>query len=233
MENTANAETNNGSSPEIGINIQVTEDQIGEALKQINGKTALEIARMLAIEQQTAKAYKELSGRDPLTGLLNRRGLESEFARVKGILERDVNEGGEGLTRYTSVMFDLVGVKTVNDTEGQAAGDKYIKDTSSAISATIRGGTDVAARTGGDEFVLILPNTDLTGATEVVRRIQDKMPINRQFNVVIGSFEGAQELAASIDIIGESLHNAKEIAPKDETGRSLGFGVVYIGDNKE
>ncbi len=233
MENSSDLGITQGNSPEINVPIVVSEKQVQEALDLINGKTAREIALMFAEQKESARVYRELAGTDHLTGLLNRRGLENEFARVKGILQRTVPEGGEGLTAYTILFLDLVGMKQVNDKFGQNEGDKFLTGTSAAITNTVRAGTDIAARVGGDEFVVVLPNTDVEGAAGVVGRIQEKMPSDRQFNVVIGTFGGAQTLDVSLEQVGEALKEAKMIAPKDETGRSLGFGVVYIGNSKQ
>jgi len=105
------------------------------------------------------------SGLDPLTGLLNRRGLEERAT----ILFRDVATG-KGLL---AVLFaDLDGFKGINDRLGHHVGDSVLRKVAELIGAVLRG-SDVAARYGGDEFVIIMPNTTLAQARGVAERLQE------------------------------------------------------------
>jgi diguanylate cyclase (GGDEF)-like protein len=107
---------------------------------------------------------------DGLTGLANHRTfyevLEQELWRSKRYGEQ-----------ISLIMVDIDNLKTINDTFGHKAGDKVIMETSRRIKESIRQ-IDTAARYGGDEFAIILPNTSLTDATVVAERM---------VNVVSGS----------------------------------------------
>lgn len=102
--------------------------------------------------------------RDPLTRIYNRLTFET-------LLRREI-----GLARRHSIplslaMMDLDRFKSINDEHGHAAGDQAIRTFVACVTANIRD-TDVLARYGGDEFVLILGNTTLDGAQRVAERIR-------------------------------------------------------------
>lgn len=105
------------------------------------------------------------SGLDPLTGLLNRRGLEERAT----ILFRDV---ATGRCFMATLFADLDGFKGINDRLGHHVGDTVLCKVAELIGTTLRGG-DVAARYGGDEFVIIMPNTTLAQARGVAERLQE------------------------------------------------------------
>lgn len=101
---------------------------------------------------------------DPLTGALNRNGLAS---RLRHELADTARTGAP----LAAVAIDLDGFKAINDRFGHAAGDKIL----SVLVAQLEHGTrrrDSIARTGGDEFVLLLPNTSLTRAKDLLDRLQ-------------------------------------------------------------
>jgi diguanylate cyclase (GGDEF)-like protein len=104
---------------------------------------------------------------DPLTGLPNRRACEERGALELARLERS----GSAL----SVAFlDFDGLKQVNDNRGHAAGDAALIHLATSAQTLLRP-TDQLSRIGGDEFVLLLPDTDYDEATAVIRRIQRRL----------------------------------------------------------
>jgi diguanylate cyclase (GGDEF)-like protein len=104
---------------------------------------------------------------DPLTGLPNRRACEERGALELARLER--------LGDALSVAFlDFDGLKQVNDNRGHAAGDAALVHLATSSQKLLRP-TDMLARIGGDEFVLLLPHTDYDEATTVIRRIQARL----------------------------------------------------------
>lgn len=110
---------------------------------------------------------EEMSIRDGLTGIYNRRHLEnqlaSEFDRVRrygGIL--------------SIILFDLDHFKNINDTYGHLAGDEVLKSISSRLEAVLRN-SDIAGRYGGEEFTVILPNTDAEGAAILAERLRKEV----------------------------------------------------------
>src|SRR5438132_775883 len=108
-----------------------------------------------------------LAETDDLTGLLNVRG----FALAANRLFAQAARHG----RATSVlMIDSDNLKSVNDGYGHAAGDQLLRHLAQAIQAELRF-TDVAARYGGDEFIVLLPDTPAKGALEVAERIRNRI----------------------------------------------------------
>jgi diguanylate cyclase (GGDEF)-like protein/PAS domain S-box-containing protein len=102
-----------------------------------------------------------LSYHDYLTGLNNRRFLEQESARL----------GAKDMLPLSILVADINGLKLINDAFGHQQGDTLIKDTARIISDCSRE-ADVPARTGGDEFTLMMPKTDGAAALDVQQAIQ-------------------------------------------------------------
>ncbi|MEN0066061.1 MAG: diguanylate cyclase [Myxococcota bacterium] len=100
---------------------------------------------------------------DALTELPNRREL---FRRLNDELQRVARHGG----RTSLIVADIDHFKRVNDTWGHVFGDVVLKAVAKALKESCRT-SDTVARTGGEEFAMLLPETDLTGASYVARRI--------------------------------------------------------------
>jgi diguanylate cyclase (GGDEF)-like protein len=113
-------------------------------------------------------AYKEISvfaETDALTGLVNRYGLEKFF-------EREIRRCRREQHPISAAIIDVDYFKPYNDQHGHVAGDESLRAIATAIKSAIRRPGDCAARYGGDEFVIVLPNTGLAGAEQVGRTVQ-------------------------------------------------------------
>ncbi|MEN9658877.1 MAG: hypothetical protein RL571_2342 [Pseudomonadota bacterium] len=115
--------------------------------------------------QEAMGKLEEYSNRDGLTGIYNRRYLDVRFTQE---LER--------MSRYqaaffTVILFDLDRFKQVNDNYAHVAGDEVLRVVASRVLTTLRD-TDVFGRYGGEEFMLLLPQTDLAGAKIAAERIR-------------------------------------------------------------
>jgi diguanylate cyclase (GGDEF)-like protein len=120
-------------------------------------------ARNAALEKQQGELVW-LATRDALTGLYNR----GEFLRLAELeLKRTQRHGG-----FTSaIVIDLDFFKTINDRHGHPAGDRVLAH----VAQTLRGGvraTDVVARIGGEEFMILLPNTDIDAASVLSEKLR-------------------------------------------------------------
>jgi diguanylate cyclase (GGDEF)-like protein len=109
-------------------------------------------------------ALHESADRDPLTQLRNRRGFDRTFAEAEARLARHARP-------LSLLVLDLDHFKNVNDTYGHEAGDIVLTRVARLIEAGIRD-VDVAARFGGEEFVVMLPETPLAAAFDVAERIR-------------------------------------------------------------
>lgn len=96
-----------------------------------------------------------LAHEDPLTGLNNRRALDMEFSKHESRLRRETSE--KVYKDVAVIVIDVNNLKPINDNYGHEAGDSMIKAVAGVLTDLARHGTDTVARTGGDEFVVVLP----------------------------------------------------------------------------
>jgi diguanylate cyclase (GGDEF)-like protein len=129
-----------------------------------------DLAQQLALGVQNARLLSSLSrmaSTDELTQLANRRRFSESF-RVE--IARTRRSG----VSLSLVMADLDHLKKINDSHGHPAGDEAIKHVAEAFKRGRRE-TDLAARLGGEEFALLLPGSDLTGAVAAAERIRQDL----------------------------------------------------------
>jgi diguanylate cyclase len=117
--------------------------------------------------QAVIDALCDLSSRDPLTGLANRRQFELAMARE---IDRVARAGEPALV----LMVDIDRFKLVNDTYGHSAGDIVIQFVAKALMECVRP-MDTVARFGGEEFAVILPNCHPTFGQQVAERIRTRV----------------------------------------------------------
>jgi len=125
-----------------------------------------------AWQQALIDALVELSSRDALTGLANRRAFELAVGRE---VDRVARSGEPALL----LALDIDHFKRVNDTHGHAAGDQVIRAVADALVDSVRP-MDLVARVGGEEFAIILPNCPSTFGETVAERIRrrvERMPV--------------------------------------------------------
>ncbi len=120
--------------------------------------------KQLSLELE--KSQKEAQT-DALTGLVNRRGLERVF-ELERIRARQNQEP------FSIILLDIDHFKKVNDTYGHLVGDSLLKGISKILAHHLRK-NDVAARFGGEEFLVVLPETGINGACTVAKKIQDAL----------------------------------------------------------
>lgn len=119
------------------------------------------------------QASIEMAVTDALTGLYNRRYLETHLGHL---VEHSVNRG-----KPLSVLtLDVDFFKSVNDTHGHDAGDRVLQELAGRLRASIRS-IDLACRTGGEEFVVVLPGTEVGTAEKIAERIR-RAVAGRRFN---------------------------------------------------
>ena len=115
------------------------------------------------VVRKSAEKNEFLAHYDTHTGLMNRRYWEQNLSYILRLSARDKND-------VSIVFMDLDDFKKVNDTKGHAGGDILLKQFAQVLKRVGRE-TDMQARWGGDEFAIILPNTDIVQAKNLVKRI--------------------------------------------------------------
>lgn len=160
---------------------------------------AAEVTRLEAALASMRVRVAELESyveRDPLTGVLNRRGFERELRRASAYLER---YGGAAALIY----LDLDGFKPVNDEHGHAAGDAILKSVANALVSTVRA-SDSVARLGGDEFAVLLWNLSAqdarTKASVLEQAIAAASVAWGDVPLAVGASAGAVLLSAKDDV---------------------------------
>jgi diguanylate cyclase (GGDEF)-like protein len=122
--------------------------------------------RLVRARREELVRLREAALADSLTGLGNHRSLHED-------LRREIARRTRSGSCFSLVMLDLNGLKQLNDRLGHQAGDERIRAVADCIRATLRA-TDAAYRTGGDEFMVLLPDERAWGALEFARRLQEE-----------------------------------------------------------
>jgi len=171
------------------------------------GRERISLAMIMLAQTLMLQRRLELCLTDELTGLLNRRGLTE---RLEQELKRHARLG-----RRLSVLFiDIDKFKAINDNFGHAAGDQVLRRLAWTLSKILRG-ADITARIGGDEFIVLAPETNLCGAEEIGRKIQqtikDANPSAPGFTVSIGVCvaDGSEDVATIFSASDEKMYSAK------------------------
>jgi len=128
------------------------------------GGHVLKLVFLDPLERAFHETLLDLSTKDPLTGLANRGSALAELQNRFGLSQRY----GRPLS---VVVCDLDHFKQVNDTYGHGAGDFVLRTFGERLIATLRE-ADLAGRIGGEEFLMVLPETDLTGARPFAERLR-------------------------------------------------------------
>jgi len=127
------------------------------------------VASNITEKNETQQKLRQLSETDALTGLYNRRKLIETLDNRLGAFERDNDQ--------TSVfVFDLDNFKRLNDEMGHQAGDVALVEIARLCRQQLRQ-SDIIARFGGDEFVVVMPSTRRSDALEIAERLRENVPI--------------------------------------------------------
>lgn len=160
-------------------------------LSRQNAVLRREIARL--------QTYRAMAYRDPLTGLWNRRYFEE---RLKEEVSRS-QRAGSG-RKFSVLVVDINDFKEVNDTHGHQTGDSFLQWVGNFLTSHLRT-HDVPCRTGGDEFMVLLPDLSVEDCGRIVGRLRDKLQAaNKERSIPVGLSLGTASWPES-DSGGEQL----------------------------
>ena len=165
------------------------------------------------LEKLQAK-LKEQAHRDPMTNLYNRRYFHDIASQIFTISKREKKD-------ISVIMIDIDNFKAINDTYGHAIGDIVIKQLAALLVEQTRK-SDVVTRFGGEEFVVLLPNTNLQGAQKIaskIRQIVERTEVlyngisTLSFTISLGVailYEEDKSIESVLNRVDKALYRAKE-----------------------
>jgi diguanylate cyclase len=187
-------------------------------LKKQMDETVTEIYTL----KEELKGIKQTARTDVLTGLLNRRGFDQAISKTRQDAITHNNT-------FSIILTDIDHFKKVNDTHGHLIGDNVLKMISRLLKEQIKG-KDIAARFGGEEFVLVLPETPLNGAfilaEQIRKRLQTMKWITKDSGKPIGSVTVSLGVAQykpdeTIEALIQRVDNALYFAKKNGRNKTM------------
>ncbi len=171
------------------------------------------IAGALAQAEKTETELRYLADHDSLTGLLDRRRFRAELDQYVSFSAR---YGGQGAV----MIIDIDGLKAINDSLGHHAGDNLIRHVAAIMRERVRT-TDIAARLSGDEFAVLMPQTDTAGALQLGEDLRAQVAENAAagldideatISVGITMFGGERGVGAEAVLVAadQAMYRAKE-----------------------
>lgn len=174
-------------------------------LKEVQSELA-EAHATMAIQN---KQLEHVSITDPLTGLANR-------LRLDDAMKAESKRAQKQQKPLSIIMLDIDHFKSVNDTYGHSIGDAVLKKIASLMAKSVRG-EDIPGRWGGEEFLIIMRDTDITGATQMAEGLrrqieaQDYPKVGRKTaSFGVAQFKNNETLTTFINRADEALYEAKE-----------------------
>jgi diguanylate cyclase (GGDEF)-like protein len=199
------------SANEIKENISQVRTSGGDdyLVKPIKPKSLIET---LQTRSKRYRAMKKIMNSDSLTGLLN-------HSNCKFKLENEILRAKRYKRPLTIALIDIDHFKKVNDTYGHQAGDTVIKNISTLLKIQLRR-TDIIGRYGGEEFMVIMPETNMINGQTAIEKIRiqfskqltqfDSKEIQCTFSAGVASLEHAFEVSTLIECADKALYKAKD-----------------------
>lgn len=208
-------ETHEAAIPLLGSNREVLElssalSHMTASLIQANDEMDSQVRLRTRQLEDANRELDRQAHTDALTGLLNRRGLDDQFEFALALASRNVRP-------LSLICIDIDNFKRINDEHGHAAGDAVLQRLASLLAEHLRA-SDVVARVGGEEFVVLLPDTDTAGAKAVAEALlvvaaalEHPEVGNVTLSAGVASLHGAHEKRIELLARGDAaLYKAKQ-----------------------
>ncbi len=183
---------------EYNINIDGSQRTYEARMVKSNDNEVLAISRDITSEKQEQEYILKLTYKDQLTGLYNRRYYEEQIEKLSG----------SEFLPLAIMMVDVNGLKLTNDAFGHHIGDELLKKVAkNLISCDSKGG--FACRVGGDEFLMVFPNTDEKEAEYLVDKLYELVSAEKLENIVISISAGWQVRTDASQSIRDTLIKAE------------------------
>jgi diguanylate cyclase (GGDEF)-like protein len=148
----------------ILVNREISSSQVFLCVLGTLCATSLILSSSIAKFHKTQKSLSDLSNHDPLTGLFNRLFFDTELKRLDKSRQFPIS----------IIMVDVDNLKKVNDTFGHSTGDQILIKVANLLTSVFRQ-EDVISRIGGDEFVVMLPNTSMAVVKLIIERMNNRI----------------------------------------------------------
>ena len=165
-----------------------------ESLVYARATDVTELKRVEGEREELLGKVREMATHDSLTGLFNRRVLEEQ-------LPREMARARRSRSPLCVALIDIDHFKAYNDSHGHLAGDEVLRECARAWDDALRG-EDTIVRFGGEEFLVLLPDTPPKEAAEVVERLRERTPMDQTCSAGLASWdfgESADDLLGRAD----------------------------------
>ena len=165
---------------------------------------ATDVTHLKQIEaerEELLNQVQEMARHDQLTGLPNRRALEEQLPRAMARARRSRSP-------ISIAILDIDHFKTYNDTNGHLAGDEVLRACARAWDSALRG-EDMIVRFGGEEFLVLLPDTEPEQAAEIVERLRLKTPMDQTCSAGLACWDFAESIDDLLGRADKALYLAK------------------------
>lgn len=173
-----------------------------EGLVYSRSTDVTERRRLEGEREELLAQVASLARHDALTGLPNRRLLDEQAPRELARARR----GGQPVCL---AIIDLDHFKAYNDANGHLAGDELLRECAIAWDSVLRG-ADILVRYGGEEFLLLLPDTSREEAAQVVERLRAATPRGQTCSAGIAAWDGITDVDGLISVADSALYRAKD-----------------------
>lgn len=221
LDTEASVETRGGVSEALGMRAWVHQPGIGpggraavdlvvawsEPRRRISARSSFALplladeAAAIVDRATLVDRLDAMTRQDPLTGLLNRRGWDDH-------LTREIARAGRTHRPLSVALLDLDRFKAFNDAHGHLIGDQMLKAAASAWSGALRS-SDVLARWGGEEFVVLMPETGSEDAVAVVARMAERTPMDQTFSAGVVTITDLVDPDALVAAADDAVYRAK------------------------